>query len=349
MLCVTTTFYFCQCKNDCRDKDDPSTSSGVRAQFSRVNKPQTFLLEWQYLSCFKDWVQVVSNDSNSFHCKACEEKMTCYSGVSNLDRHRKTARHRKICEEKCIAVLSDLDNELIDASRQPLNDRVATLEYPFSAMVASKNVSFRGAADIFNFFKDYADRDPAAFCKVTMSKSNLSAMIAKALGPAVAEILKRKLQNVKFPVHIDETTDSATRRKWMTALFRYVEPNTLNVKTQLLKFIELVPSDTCAKKFFNAFKSELDVAQLNILNLISLACDNASVMVGKYNSFVTHLHSHNKNVIVTGCICHKNALVAHVACLAWPTYLESFIRDLMKFVRSSPKRESHFSEILFCF
>ena len=78
-------------------------------------------------------------------------------------------------------------------------------------------------------------------------------MTAKALGPAVAEILKLKLQNVKFAVHIDETTDSATRRNWMTALFRYVEPDTLNVKTQLLKLIELDPSDTCAKKFFNAF------------------------------------------------------------------------------------------------
>ena len=79
-----------------------------------------------------------------------------------------------MCEEKCIALLSDFDNDLIDVSRQPLNDRVATLEYPFSAMVASKNVSFREAADIFNFFKDYADRDPAAFCKTTMSKSKLS-------------------------------------------------------------------------------------------------------------------------------------------------------------------------------
>ena len=135
-------------------------------------------------------------------------------------------------------------------------------------MVASKNVSFRGAADIFNFFKDYADRDPAAFRKATMSKSKLSAMIAKTLGPAVAETLKLKLQNVKFAVHIDETTDSATWRKWMTALCRYVEPDTLNVKTQLLKLIESDPPDTCARKLFNAFKSELDVAQLNILNLI---------------------------------------------------------------------------------
>ena len=147
-----------------------------------------------------------------------------------MDCHRKRVRHRKICKEKCIPVLTDLDNDLIDASRQPLNDRVATLEYPSSAMIANKNVSFRGAADLFNFFKDYADRDPAAVRKATMSKSKLSAIIAKALEPAVAEILKLKLQNVKLPVHIDETTDSATRRKWMTALFRYVEPNTLNVK-----------------------------------------------------------------------------------------------------------------------
>ena len=279
MLRVTTNFYYCPCENDFCDEDEPSTSSEVRAQFARVNKPQTFLLEWQYLSRFKDWVQVVSNDPNSFYCKACEENMTCSSGVSNLDRNRKTARHKKMCEEKCIAVLSDLDNDLVDASRHPLNDLVATLEYGFPAMVASKNFSFRGAADIFNFSKDYAYRDPAAFRKATMSKSKWSGMIAKALGPAVGESLKLKLQNVKFDVHIDETTDNATRRKWMTAICRYVEPDTLNVKKQLLKLIELDPSDTCAKKLFNAFKSELDVAQLNILNLISLACDNASVMV----------------------------------------------------------------------
>ena len=61
------------------------------------------------------------------------------------------------------------------------------------------------------------------------------------------------------------------------------------------------------KKVFQRIygKSELDVAQLNILNFTSLACDNASVMVGENNSLVTHLHSHNKNVVGTGCIFQK--------------------------------------------
>ncbi|KAK0167774.1 hypothetical protein PV327_001638 [Microctonus hyperodae] len=56
--------------------------------------------------------------------------------------------------------------------------------------------------------------------------------------------------------------------------------------------------------------------KLNVpfLNILAFSCDNASVMIGKYESFKQKLEAMNKNVLTFRCPCHSAALVAHNAC-----------------------------------
>jgi len=61
------------------------------------------------------------------------------------------------------------------------------------------------------------------------------------------EWLVEKLHNNKFSVLVHEISD-LTNDKWMTFLVQYVDPQTLDVRTELLELIHLDTSDCSAEK-----------------------------------------------------------------------------------------------------
>jgi hypothetical protein len=88
---------------------------------------------------------------------------------------------------------------------------------------------------------------------------------------------------VRFSVLVNETTDISTM-KLLCILVNYVSPETGKV-TRLLELSHLDARDCAADALFNAFKICLDNKNISLNNLLCVASDEASVMVGKYNSF----------------------------------------------------------------
>jgi len=71
----------------------------------------------------------------------------------------------------------------------------------------------------------------------------------------------------------------------MTFLVRYIEPKTLDNRTQLVKLIDIDARDCSAEKLYEAFRNEMWTLQISFTNIVALSCDNASVMTGKHLSF----------------------------------------------------------------
>ena len=69
-----------------------------------------------------------------------------------------------------------------------------------------------------------------------------------------------------------------------------------------------------------------------------MACDNASVMIGRNNSFMTHLKVEVPELITLNCICHSSALIASKACVKLPSSCESLIRGVATYISGSAKR-----------
>jgi len=63
-----------------------------------------------------------------------------------------------------------------------------------------------------------------------------------------------KLHNNKFSI-VDETSD-LTNDKWMMFLVRYIDSQTLNVRTELLELIHLNASDYNIEKLFTSRNAE---------------------------------------------------------------------------------------------
>lgn len=87
-----------------------------------------------------------------------------------------------------------------------------------------------------------------------------------------------------------------------------------------------------------SFKNCLEEKDIPIKNNIGLACDNASVMVGCNNSFISHLKSEVPGLITMNCICHSSALVASKACEKLPSSCEHLIKGIASYISGSAKR-----------
>jgi len=75
----------------------------------------------------------------------------------------------------------------------------------------------------------------------------------------------------------------------MTFLVRYLNSETLDIHSQLVKLIDIDAKDCSTDKLFNAFKMEIWKQQITFSYIVALSCDNVSVMTGKYLSFKKNL------------------------------------------------------------
>lgn len=80
-------------------------------------------------------------------------------------------------------------------------------------------------------------------------------------------------------------------------------------------------------------------------NIVGLACDGANVMVGRTNSFYSHLKNDVLSVILMQCICHSSALIAGKACEKLPRGPEDLLRNISSYCSGSAKRCAQLCEM----
>lgn len=69
-----------------------------------------------------------------------------------------------------------------------------------------------------------------------------------------------------------------------------------------------------------------------------MASDNASVMIGCNNSFMSYLKVEVPELVMLNCICHSSALIASKACDKLPSSCENLIRGVATYISGSAKR-----------
>ncbi|KYN11678.1 hypothetical protein ALC57_16158 [Trachymyrmex cornetzi] len=118
-------------------------------------------------------------------------------------------------------------------------------EIKFAALIAEENIPFKTSESILSFFRDLGE-DPEVLKSMTMNWNKAPKVIKNVLCVREQERLVEKLQNNKFSIFVDETSDS-TNDKWMTFLVRY----------ELLELIHLDASDCSVEKLFTNFRAEM--------------------------------------------------------------------------------------------
>lgn len=320
-----------------------SLSSNDNVSSTKKEWGKKFKQQWLEFDIFKPWLREVSNDSNSFFCSICDK---CISGgLSQIYRHAESKSHLQKSEINNTETTND-DN-ITDESLLPFDERKKSAEIRFAALIAEKNISFQTAKDILNFFKEVG-KDSNVLQSMTMGRTKCQSIISNVLCPVETKSVAQKLQQTKFSIFIDETSD-ISNEKWMTFLARYVDPETFDISSQLVKLINIDARNSSAEKLFHAFQNEMYKLQIPFTNILALSCDNASVMIGNKESFKTKLQVKCKNLLTFRCPCHSAALVAHAACAKIPEQCEKFVKKVATYINNSPKRAAIFEEFCECF
>ena len=309
-----------------------------------ISHTQKFRQEWLDIELFKPWLREASHDKTLFFCAFCEKYMDAY--VSHIYRHADSETHIKITADKNIKKRNEEIN-ITDELLLSFDDRKKAAEIRYAMLIAEKNISHQTAKEILTLFQQIG-KDSKVLESMSMSRTKCNKIISNVLGPVETDRVVDILQNEKFSIFIDETSD-ITNQKWMTFHCRYVDPKTQDIRSQLVKLINIDAKNSNAENLFHAFKNEIYKLNIPFLNIVALSCDNASVMIGKNLSFKKKLEEMCPKLLTFSCPCHSAALIAHAACSKIPHYCEEFKKKIATYINSSPKRSAIFVEFCECF
>ncbi|XP_066582012.1 protein FAM200A-like [Prorops nasuta] len=301
-----------------------------------------FQIDWydEYPS-WENWVLRVTGRDDLFVCLACGKMYSC--GVSQIQRHA----GQKIHIENMIKKEIPLDDEIAypttsENDQFRFNDRVKAAELKVAAFFAEHQIPFKNSRELLLLFQEIG-KEPDVLQSMTLGKTKIRNIITKVLCPYETERVSEDLKRHRFSVFVDETTDSTNEKK-MTLITRHVDSKSLRTQDNLLYLINLDAKDCSADKIFNAFKNELNKREIPLTNIIGLSCDNASVMIGRNDSFKTRLLNICPQLITMPCICHSSALTASSACKTLPNEYTIFIKKIVSFINGSTKRFAIFKE-----
>lgn len=122
-----------------------------------------------------------------------------------------------------------------DESFLTFDDFKKSFEIRFSALIAEHSLSYGTAEKILRLFREAEERTdfPKLLKTVTIGSTKRANITTNVLGPVETERVVDNIQNTKFSVSVDETSDSSNK-KWMTFFVKYVDSETLDVRSQLV-------------------------------------------------------------------------------------------------------------------
>jgi len=316
---------------------------------TKKSRKAVFRQEWLDIEQFKVWLREVPHDASLFFCSICDKSIV--GGLSQIYRHAKSKAHVDKCEKNYIEVSTSNEDSNMQTNETLLSltfdKRRKSAEIRYAALIADKNIPHQTAKEILNFFQ-HIGKEPNVLKNMSIGRTKCTNIITNVLCPVETDRIVNKIQNIKFSIFIHETSDT-TNNKWITFLVRYVDPETLDIHSQLLKLVNIDTKDSSAEKLFYAFKCEMWKLQIRFSNIVALSYDNASIMTEKHLSFKNKFEEICPHILTFSCPCYSAALAAHEASTKIPEFCEEFIKKIANYLNSSPKHSAIFHEFCECF
>lgn len=283
-----------------------------------------FRQEWLNNEDFKYWLKEIPNNKLKCKCIACNIILSC--GKSELEKHNKGKKHSdNVKSLRGLKNMSSFVSRPTETSTKELQV-VKTAEIKLAAFFAENNVAFQLVDKLAPLLKEIFN-DSNIAQKVQLHRHKCTSIVKNIIAPVELEETVQIIQNNPFSVLVDDSTDISTR-KLLCILGRFVHPEDWKIHTILLELKAIDATDCSAQKLCEEFKEYLKSKDISLSNLIGVASDGANVMIGKNNSFFSHLKSELPNLVLMHCICHSSALAASKATALLPRSPENLIRSV---------------------
>ncbi len=155
-------------------------------------------------------------------------------------------------------------------------------------------------------------------------RTKFSAVIKSVLAPYFRDELRQVIGNSHYPF----TSTKQPTFLWTSYLcicIKYCLKKHTRFVNSYLGLVELLDADANGK--VDAIIGFLHANMLDIANMVGIATDGASVMVGRQHSVYTLLKQKQPNLQLIRCVCHSLHIVAQKAMQQLPSNIEYMIRE----------------------
>lgn len=319
------------------DDSHPSTS---KIEGIKKRKIKMFNSSWLEMNEFKYWLTSYSNEKKAY-CIVCDKILVC--GKSELRKHASRNCHiENINKNRDRLTPASLPTTSCDKEQLDHINKVKVAEIKLAAFYAEHDIKFQTIDHMISLIKDVCS-DPQVVKDLSLTRRKCTHIIKNVIRKHETEKTILNLRYQKFSVLLNERT--IANDKLLYILVKYVSPGNKKCITELLELVKLDATDYSAEKLYSAFEHCFKSKEIPLANIIGLACDNASVMIGTYDSFITRLKKEIPNLVVLKCTCHSSTLVASQACSKLPDSCETLLHAVATYTSSGTKR----SAILFEF
>ncbi|XP_018395230.1 PREDICTED: uncharacterized protein LOC108773793 [Cyphomyrmex costatus] len=182
----------------------------------------------------------------------------------------------------------------------------------------------------------------SALENIRIHRTKCSKLIKNVISPAMLTELINDIDNQKFSLIIDESTDVSVI-KYLAFCVRYFSLKRKSIITDFLGFVEVERATGII--LCNSTIEYLTAIGLDYKNVIGIASDGAANMIDVENGFFKFFKDKVPTVQLIKCSCHSLHLCLSKAAEQLPADLEFLVRESRNWFANSPLRRIQYESL----
>ncbi|XP_045492339.1 uncharacterized protein LOC123691815 [Colias croceus] len=277
-------------------------------KIAKINKhrQQKFRDAWLKNEDYKQWLSNVPENQYKAKCRTCNVIMNAELTV--IKNHMKSKIHLRkyLAAQQSISTFMKKTDEIGTKAKA-----TQALEIKLCGFLAEHNISSTTLNHLTTLLQSSVP-DSEIINKMQMKSTKATAIIKNVIAEAEKEYLQKKLQINRFSVLIDVSTDIGGIQT-MCIIVRFFDEEEGRVVSKFWHLCQIFEQNSevesaTAEYLFGLVVKSFEDYEIPSENIIGLASDGGSPMMGKDNSVASRFPEKCPGIYIFKCICHSSSL-----------------------------------------
>ncbi|KYN07742.1 hypothetical protein ALC62_01253 [Cyphomyrmex costatus] len=270
--------------------------------------------------------------NSTYNKNNTEKNLSSSNDESNAHTNRRKSSSAEISESN-----KHVNVKINKTFKVRFSDRRKEAEIRYVALLIDQNIPCKHSTEILKLF-EHVGEGPNVIKKMRMGKKKCTQIITNILYPIEIKRFINKIKNTKFTVFICTKSDTYEDNNKVIALqVRYVDSETLDVRSQLVDLMSIDAKNFCENKLFETLQNKMLELNIPLSNIVALLCNTESVVTGNHSfreKFKKLCHPHLMTFL---CSCHSTALITYNACDKLPRFCENLVNSVCTYIIKHPE------------
>ena len=256
---------------------------------------QKYNKSWENEEEFKKWLRCSRKGASFAFCCLCCKDLNLKAGKSDLRKHAGTKKH----QDNCSAINQQPSVfSVASHSKKKESDMVKAGELRIAAFISEHDLPFTVAEHLPKFLQAVCP-DSETAKRIRCGRTKATAIVKNVSGQESFEQLIKTLQERKFSIIVDESTDKGCIKHLCLVARTIVDSDVRDC------FLGLIPvqdgsATTLHANIVNFFESNKIPYKDN---MIGFGADGANTMFGAHHSVATLFKEEIPHIFTMKCIC----------------------------------------------